>query len=67
MTCELTPCGRGVVAHCSWGTDNIRQEAEMCQQHVEELFQQLNPLLQTNRVWFTIRPPKENPNGAATC
>jgi len=33
------------------------QQATLCQEHSEELWEAINPLLQTNRAWYRIDKP----------
>ena len=55
--CTFSGCANDPIAKFNWGTDSLGlQKAKLCQQHADELWETLNPLLQTNDAWFYIEP-----------
>lgn len=65
MKCSCNPCDGMVVADVQWGTDTLivndkhvpMQQASLCQQHLDQLWDTLNPLLKLNKAWFRIDEP----------
>jgi hypothetical protein len=51
-------CLKKVYINVKWGTDNQKQEANLCQDHMQELWVALNPLLQVNKAWIILDKPK---------
>ena len=55
--CEITGCDSRAMAKCNWHTDSLgSQSANLCQEHIDELWKRLNPLLQINKASFSIGP-----------
>ena len=44
-------------ADVQWGGKMPAQTATLCRVHTNELWEQLNPLLQANLAWFRMGPP----------
>ena len=58
MNCDVQPCGSEVWCDCQWGSDNLpTQIATLCQNHAEELWEMLDPLLKLNKAWYRIDLP----------
>jgi len=60
MKCSCD-CIEEAVIYCQWGSDKLPfQEANLCQEHLDEFWDTLNPLLQLNMAWCTFdKPTKE--------
>lgn len=55
IQCTCSPCGKPAVCDCQWGSDNLPvQTASFCDDHRDELWAKLNPLLQVNKAWVRI-------------
>jgi len=55
MKCECNPCGKEAVVWCQWGSEALpMQQANLCEDHHDDLWERLNPLLQLNKAWFRI-------------
>jgi hypothetical protein len=60
--CSCQPCNEVAVADVQWGSDTLvvkdkhvpMQQASLCQQHLDQLWETLNPLLKLNKAWFRI-------------
>lgn len=57
--CDCKPCGNAAIVECKWASGKTpEQNANLCQEHVNDLWERLNPLVQANIAWFTIGPVK---------
>ncbi len=56
-SCLITGCNKPAIIHVKWSSDSIRCEADLCQTHSDELWDMLNPLVKTNRMWVEYGPP----------
>lgn len=57
LNCEFTDCKNEVHADIMWASKDSPQIATLCQVHVNELWERLNPLLQANLVWVRMDRP----------
>jgi len=55
MKCQI--CKEEVYADCLWGTDNSRFVATLCEKHLEEIHQKINPLLKINKAFIIFDLP----------
>jgi len=55
LPCACSPCENDPVADVQWGSDKLpMQQASICQEHLNQLWEMLNPLLKKGTAWFRI-------------
>ena len=52
--CELSDCQGSPEARVSWPAQT--QSVLLCQEHIDELWGKLNPLIQAGQSWIRIEP-----------
>jgi hypothetical protein len=57
MECYHTGCQLTPHADVQWGGAAKSQTATLCRPHTDELWEQLNPLLQANVCWVRLDEP----------
>lgn len=63
MKCDCT-CVNEAYCDCQWGPVHLKedsppitQQATLCKVHADQLWETINPLLQSNRAWYRIDIP----------
>lgn len=56
--CSVDQCSNSPIADIQWGTDaTSSMEYTFCQDHMNEFWERINPMLQANLAWFRMDLP----------
>ncbi len=69
FSCQADPCGRQAVIRARWACNGKINEADLCQQHLDSLWERLGQLMNTGLIdaWCSFGEPNGQEAIQGTC